>query len=155
MSLTQTFQALERLETAMAGYYERLAELHAADAQASRLFARLAIEEHGHAREVALQRRLTTQVSQPNLDAVVELPEILRVLEEVGIAAGAIQKLPLEKAIALAAAFELSAAEAHLRGVLGKVDAGVSHLLTGLGRGDNDHHSRLVAFAVSRGMPVK
>jgi rubrerythrin len=154
MSLTQAFQALERLEQAMAGFYERLAQVHAGDAEAARLFTRLAIEEHAHAREVALQRRLTMQISEPDFPAAVDPADILRVLEEVGVAAGAIPRISLDKALDLAAAFESSAAEAHYRGILSGIDTGMSRLVTALGHGDRDHRARLVSFAAARGIAL-
>ncbi len=150
MSLMQAFQALERLELAMALFYERLEKVHARDVEASRLFSRLALEEHAHAREVALQRRLTMQISEPDFPAAVDTGEILRVLEEVTVASGAIRKVALDKALGLAAAFEASAAEAHFRGILSQIDTGVSRLVNGLGQGDLSHHERLVSFAATR-----
>ena len=154
MGLVETFRALEELELAMARLYELLAESHATDTEAARLFLRLAIDEHSHARQVALQRRLVLQLPQPPADIPLYQAETLRLHQEVVTAACAAGKIPLEKAVILAIYFEASAAEHHIGVPLADVDPEISRVVSALGRGDNDHLERLRSFAAGRGISI-
>jgi len=150
MRLVEMFQALEWLELAMASLYERLAARHQEDTEAFRLFSRLAIEEHAHAREVVLQRKLTMQLPRVPLDVPVDHPALLRLREEVAATASGLDKLSLSDTLILAAGFEATAAERHLSTMLSEVDPEIARFVSGLGRGDNDHLERLRAFAATR-----
>ena len=150
MRLVEMFQALEWLELAMASLYERLAASHRDDGEASRLFTRLALEEHGHAREVVLQRKLTMQIPRVSLEVPVDHLALLQMREEVAAAATGREKLPLSEVLTLAARLEATAAERHLSTMLSEVDPEIARFVSGLGRGDNDHLERLRAFAATR-----
>jgi len=150
MRLVEMFQALEWLELAMASLYERLAASHRDDGEASRLFTRLALEEHGHAREVVLQRKLTMQIPRVSLEVPVDHLALLQMREEVAAAATGREKLPLSEVLTLAARLEATAAERHLSTMLSEVDPEIARFVSGLGRGDNDHLERLRALASTR-----
>ena len=154
MSLAPIFQALESLEEAMARLYERYAESFADDTETAALFARLALEEHGHARQVSLQRRLTQKLAERVVSLPVGQAEIARMIAETGDAAARASTTTLAEALALAAGLEATAAERHLGRALSMVDPEIARLVAGLGRGDNDHLERVRAFAASRGITL-
>ena len=52
---------LERIESLMAEIYQALAETHEDDADAARLFGRLAMEERSHASQVQYVHRMARQ----------------------------------------------------------------------------------------------
>lgn len=154
MEIWTLLRPLERIESVMAEIYQALAETHAADTVAARLFGRLAMEERSHAAQVRYVHRMARQSQQPFADVDVDLSEIRKTLEDLESLSGAVRNLTLRDAVSLVLRFESSAAEAHARPALAAAGGEMATLLRGLSHGDAKHAKALVDFARSRAIAV-
>jgi len=145
---------LERIESLMAEIYQALAEAHKDDADAARLFGRLALEERSHASQVQYVHRMARQSRQPFAEVDADLVDVRQTLEDLESLSGAVRNLSLEDALSLVLGLENSAAEAHARPALADAGGEMATLLRGLTHGDAKHVKALADFARSRGIAV-
>jgi len=143
---------LERIETLMGEIYQTLAERHAGDPDAARLFGRLVVEERSHLTQVRYVQRMARQTQQAFGDVAVDLEGVRRTLEDLETLAGVASGLGLAEAVPLLLHLEGSAAEAHGRAALADAAGEMGALLRGLAQGDAKHARALAEFAAARGL---
>jgi hypothetical protein len=154
MLIESALRRLVELETSMADLYDWYAETFEGDTEAAFVFARMTIEEKGHARLVEYQRRMV--LKNPTL-----LPEVdmdMTGIEAVLAKARELRASPrvptVEEALRETLRLEMSAAESYYRSTLRNVGPDMARILDALGGDDGQHVRRIVQLAWRRGVSI-
>jgi rubrerythrin len=137
-------------EQTVADLYAALAERHAADHEAARVFHRLAMEEDAHVRLIEYLRRLARHNGDEFGEVQIDLAAVEEATRRVLSFHRSVGPHDLEEAVKFAISLEASAAEVHDRSALAQANPQISDLLANLGRGDQDHADSLRRFAAAR-----
>ena len=137
---------LERFERHLGDLYSLFAEVLHGDHEASTLFATMAMEEYGHSRLVAYQRRVLDENPELFGDLALDVAEVFRATAQVQRVRQRAARLSVAEAVAIASGFEASAAEYHTRMAMLQANSAFAAFLNQVGQADHEHQERLEAL---------
>ena len=143
MSKVIDLDVLQRFETHLGDLYGLFAEVLRDDREVSALFAKMALEEYGHAELVAYQRRILEQNPELFSDLDLDLDEVFQATARVRHVRERAPSLSATEAATRALEFESSAAEYHSRMAMLQANSGFAAFLNRLGHADHEHQERL------------
>lgn len=154
MNIITVLGRLGELETSLAELYERYTEAFEADPEVSDVFARMGVEERGHARLVEYQRRVLQRSPAHSMDVAIDLKEVEAVLARAKELRASPGPPAADAAIREALEMETSAAEGYYREALKQADPQMAKMLESLAGKDNAHLKRILDLALRRQVPI-
>jgi rubrerythrin len=143
MSASYALSLLESFEKHLGDLYDLFAQLHAGDPEVAALFARLALEERGHASEIAYQGRIIDANPEAFRGILIDTADLMTEMVKLKRAWVTARSRSADEALRAAIEFETSAADYHGRMAVGQVNGEFASFLSSLGGDDEEHRERL------------
>lgn len=143
MNILKILDTLQQLELRVAELYRWLADVFAADREASGVFFRLSLQEQTHANLIAFQRRVILHGGGPVAVPDIDLRGVAEVIARVDEFRASTPRPTLEQAVAFAVSLEEGAAEQVHSRLLRGCDSPLATLVRSLAADDLRHKELL------------